>query len=192
MARPSKRADILRIGGDVRHRRGYGGTSVESITEAAGVPKGSFFNHFGSKEQFGAEALDAYFARWEEQVAQILASAPGPASQVKALMRAASGGAGVEGPFDGCMVGNFSLEIATQGPAVRDQLQRIFARWAEPFRTVIAAGQASGIFGTTLSADRLARFIVNSLQGAILRAKVDQSELALRECEELVAVLLAT
>ncbi|MFZ2061361.1 MAG: TetR/AcrR family transcriptional regulator, partial [Candidatus Binatus sp.] len=45
----------------VVHERGYGGASVRDIVEAAGVPQGSFTNHFASKEAFCLEILDLYF-----------------------------------------------------------------------------------------------------------------------------------
>lgn len=60
MGRPSRRGELLDIGVDVLHRRGYSAASVEAITELAGVPKGAFFNHFGSKEAFAVEALRRY------------------------------------------------------------------------------------------------------------------------------------
>ena len=44
------------------HERGYAGASVRDIVQAAGVPQGSFTNHFASKEAFGLEILDLYFA----------------------------------------------------------------------------------------------------------------------------------
>ena len=38
------------------HTRGFNGCSVQDIVDAAGVPKGSFYNHFDSKEALGVEA----------------------------------------------------------------------------------------------------------------------------------------
>ena len=40
--------------------RGFSACSVQDITEAAGVPKGSFYNHFKSKEALAAEILTQY------------------------------------------------------------------------------------------------------------------------------------
>ncbi len=72
MGRPSKRGELLDAGVAILHRRGYAASSVESITEAAGVPKGALFNHFGSKEGFTNEALRRYFEPWRETASLIL------------------------------------------------------------------------------------------------------------------------
>lgn len=60
MARASNRDRILAEGFRVVHERGFIGASVRGIVEAAGVPQGSFTNHFASKEDFCLEVLDIY------------------------------------------------------------------------------------------------------------------------------------
>jgi TetR/AcrR family transcriptional repressor of nem operon len=51
MSRPSLREKILNAGVAVLHGRSYVACGVREITEAAGVPLGSFTNHFRSKEK---------------------------------------------------------------------------------------------------------------------------------------------
>ena len=62
MPKPSNRDKILTEGLRVVHERGFAGASVRDIVQAAGVPQGSFTNHFASKEAFGLEILDLYYA----------------------------------------------------------------------------------------------------------------------------------
>src|ERR1700744_6170943 len=62
MPRPSHRGKILAEGLKVVHAQGFAGASVRDIVHAAGVPQGSFTNHFASKEAFGLEILDLYFS----------------------------------------------------------------------------------------------------------------------------------
>src|SRR6267378_1651119 len=61
MSRISNRDRLLESGRKVVLERGYVGASVRDIVEAAGVPQGSFTNHFDSKEAFALEILDLYF-----------------------------------------------------------------------------------------------------------------------------------
>src|SRR3954468_16640364 len=63
MGKISNRDRLLSEGLKVVHVHGYAGASVRDIVQAAGVPQGSFTNHFTSKEAFGLEILDLYFAR---------------------------------------------------------------------------------------------------------------------------------
>ena len=62
MERVSNREKILNEGLKVVHAHGFANASVRDIVAAAGVPQGSFTNHFESKEAFGLEILDLYFA----------------------------------------------------------------------------------------------------------------------------------
>ena len=62
MSRISNRDKLLANGRKVVLERGYVGASVRDIVEAAGVPQGSFTNHFDSKEAFALEILELYFA----------------------------------------------------------------------------------------------------------------------------------
>jgi TetR/AcrR family transcriptional repressor of nem operon len=61
VSRISNRDKILTTGLQVVLERGYVGASVRDIVEAAGVPQGSFTNHFDSKEAFSLEVLDLSF-----------------------------------------------------------------------------------------------------------------------------------
>lgn len=191
MGRVSKREDILRAGVELLHKRGYGVASVESISEAAGVPKGSFFNHFHTKEQFAGEALNAYFLPWTQKSDAILAR-PDLSSTEKllALLEIATGKA--RGCYDGCMIGNLSLELAHQSEPVRTLLVSILSAWTSSFERVIREGQASGEFAASLVPDKTARFIVNLFQGAILRAKVDRSDQATDEFQDMVLATVTT
>ena len=61
MPKPNVREQLLEAGLRTLHTQGFNGCAVQDITQAAGVPKGSFYNHFASKEAFGAEVVDVYF-----------------------------------------------------------------------------------------------------------------------------------
>src|ERR1700722_4239397 len=72
MPKPSNRDKILTSGLRVVHEHGYAGASVRDIVQAAGVPQGSFTNHFASKEAFGLEILELYFANGREIIGETL------------------------------------------------------------------------------------------------------------------------
>jgi TetR/AcrR family transcriptional repressor of nem operon len=72
MAKPNVRERLLDAGVEAFHRRGFNGCGVQEITEAAGVPKGSFYNHFASKEALGAAVLDRYWQQRGDTTLRIL------------------------------------------------------------------------------------------------------------------------
>ena len=60
MGRPSLREKLASSAVDTLHANGFKGCSIQDITQAAGVPKGSFFNHFENKEDLAIDALRRY------------------------------------------------------------------------------------------------------------------------------------
>jgi TetR/AcrR family transcriptional repressor of nem operon len=191
MGRPSKRAEILDKGMHVIHQRGYAAASVDSITEAAGVPKGSFFNHFGTKELFVAQALEHYFSAWEQEAAAIVAApALDAADKMQRLLELSIRDGCASNGVAGCFIGNMSLELSHQSTDIRQLLSGLFDRWALPFQTVVEEGQRAGRFAAAGGAPMLGRFIVNLMQGAFLRAKVDESATALDEFRQTVLTML--
>ena len=65
----STREHLIDVGLDLMHQHGYQATGVKEILNSANVPKGSFYHHFGSKEDFAAAALEKYTAREAEHSA---------------------------------------------------------------------------------------------------------------------------
>ncbi len=63
MRHTGTRDHLISTGLQVLHARGFHASGVQDITDAAQVPKGSFYTHFESKEQFGAEVLGRYWER---------------------------------------------------------------------------------------------------------------------------------
>ena len=69
MSAKSTREHLIDVGLGLMHQNGYNATGLTDILKAADVPKGSFYHHFGSKEDFAAAALERYGMRAREHAA---------------------------------------------------------------------------------------------------------------------------
>jgi TetR/AcrR family transcriptional repressor of nem operon len=175
MGRPSVRPQIVQAGLRVFLRGGFGTSSVQDITEEAGVPKGSFYNHFESKEALGAEIIDLYAEGGG--LRQVLADQS--LAPLERLRRYYDGLAAMYrelGFTHGCLLGNFSAEISDSMPLMRDRLLALFHRWTGEIAQVIAEAQAQGQVSRTRSAEELAAFLLDAYEGAVLRMRVEKSE----------------
>ncbi len=176
MARPSVRHRIVEMGTAVLLERGFSATGVQDITAAAGVPKGSFYNHFESKEAFGAEALRTFFADLQTTIRDTLDN-----QAVPPLRRLQDYFAAIIAKLDdqdyayGCLIGNFSIELSPLSDRMRAELQDIFAHWVVPFRRCVAEAQAAGSIRNPLPPAVLADFILAAWHGAILRMKIERN-----------------
>ena len=175
MGRPSVRPQIVQAGLRVFLRGGFGASSVQDITEEAGVPKGSFYNHFESKEALGAEIIDLYAEGGE--LRQVLAdqSLP-PLERLRRYYDALTAMYRELGFTRGCLLGNFSAEISDSMPLMRDRLLAVFRRWTDEIAQVISEAQAQGQVSRDTPADELAAFLLDAYEGAVLRMRVERSD----------------
>jgi TetR/AcrR family transcriptional repressor of nem operon len=119
MSKPSLRDNILTAGLEALHSRGFNATSVQDITEAAGVPKGSFYNHFSSKEELGAAVVEQYSARASKRCAILADASIAPLQRIRLYFEGLIASARYPGT-PGCLLGNFSAELSNQSPAIRE------------------------------------------------------------------------
>lgn len=158
------------------YAEGYAATGVQGIAESVGVPKGSFYNHFPTKEAFGAEVLDAYFDRNEGKLRSMLGhSDTAPLIRLAAYFDERIEAFQAAGFVRGCLLGNISAELADHSALMRVHLAKHFAAWSGFFETCIAQAQEEGAIDNRLPAGLLARFILNSWEGALLRMRAEKS-----------------
>ncbi|TDV35700.1 TetR family transcriptional regulator [Paraburkholderia caballeronis] len=187
MGKASFREDILAAGVRVMLRSGYEAASVRDICAAAGAPHGSFTNHFRSKEAFAAEVLDRYFAHTKEYVRQALDDASLTLrARLKRYLDIISGVLADDEWSRGCMIGDFSLEIAPHSALLRERLEAIFQEWRALFASCIADAQAAGEIDSAFDPVELAEFLLASWEGAILRMKVERGPAALDRFKHIV------
>lgn len=173
---PDVRRRLLAAGLDLVHAHGFAASGVKDITDAAGVPKGSFYAYFSSKEAFAGAILQHYWVDIEARLLPILAS-DGPSQQRIARFFHALADEHEAGDFLlGCLIGNLSLELGATSAAVRAELVRILDRWSEALTTCVRSGQDSDIRGD-LDAAELAELLIESWEGAALRGKVTRSRI---------------
>ncbi len=187
MARTSNREKILTEGLRVVHERGYANASVRDIVQAAGVPQGSFTNHFASKEAFGLEIIDLYSAAGRALGARTLLNETLPPLQrLRAWLQAGRESMAACSMRNGCLLGNFAADACEQSGAIR---QRVLAAFGELEGNVAACLRAAVVAGevdAALECDDVAGFVVASLQGANLLGKVTGEPASLDRFERIL------
>lgn len=173
MGRASKREDIAEAAFQQFHARGFNATGINDITKAAGVPKGSFYNHFSSKEESALEAL----SRYADTLRFDMLTAPGspPLDRLRAHFEFLSRDVLDNGFVRGCLVGNFGAEVADHSEEIRAAAKRGFDGWAERLRQLLTEAQEAGDLKDSLDAETTALFILSAWEGTLIAARVDKS-----------------
>lgn len=173
MARPSLREKLASSAVDTLHAMGFKGCSIQDITEAAGVPKGSFFNHFETKEDLAIDALHRYLDG--ARIDMLFDQNVRPLQRLRNHFEFLAGRLESCGFERGCMLGIFASEMAQDYPRMREELRQVFETWCETVESVVREAQAAGDVDPRHDPAVLARFVVNSWEGAAVRVKLSQN-----------------
>jgi TetR/AcrR family transcriptional repressor of nem operon len=170
MARPSLREKLASSAVDTLHTFGFRGCSIQDITKAAGVPKGSFFNHFENKEDLAIDAVRRYLNGSRPDL--LFQEGVAPLERLKNHFTFLSERLDNCGFERGCMLGLFAAEMAQEYPRMREELKSAFETWCGAVETVLREAQAAGDIDPRHDPGQLARFLVNGWEGAMIRVKI--------------------
>ena len=177
MTAKSTRDHLIDVGQELMHQHGYNATGLSDILKGADVPKGSFYHHFGSKEEFALAALERYAAQKAEHLTAVLGDATiSPMKRLKSYFLDLVTIAGQQGALPGCLLGRFSLEIAADSPKLRRRISGSFTHWQHSVATVIQQAVTQKELPALTDPESLAGFLLNSWEGALLRSQADKSD----------------
>jgi TetR/AcrR family transcriptional regulator, transcriptional repressor for nem operon len=169
------REKILTAAESLMELRGYSALGVAEICKEAGVPKGSFYYFFDSKEALALAVVDDHWERQRADWARVLNSAQDPLQRLKQLFEeteaAQSAGQLSCGTVSGCMFGNLTLELSNQTEAIRARLQDVFDQQVEMVEVVITEAKERGEV-TVADTRKSASSVVAQLEGQVLFAKL--------------------
>jgi TetR/AcrR family transcriptional repressor of nem operon len=176
------RERLLESGVQMFSKSGFNGCSVQDITECARVPKGSFYNHFDSKEALAVAALEHYWSAGTCGRLQVLNQPDlSPRERLRAYFeQAAADVAGMDYTC-GCLVANMAAELSDHSPVIAAELSKIFVGWSRKVSECIREAQVAGQVGSGADPDMLATFVLNAWEGAILRARIEKGDRPLRQ-----------
>src|SRR3954469_24141443 len=145
MPKPSHREKLLHVGLRVVHERGFRGASVRDIVQAAGVPQGSFTNHFASKETFGLEVIDLYRATMRAELqATLLNEALPPLQRLRRYIDEGTRRLAQDGMKTGCLLGNFAAEACVDSEPIRTRVVEAFDELESAVADCLRAAAAAG------------------------------------------------
>ena len=172
------RENLIEVGLKLIRSAGYTATGINQILEVAEVPKGSFYHHFTTKDEFVMEVIRRYAGDELERVERLLNDSN--LSPLKRLRRYFKEMIAVygsrSGPLFGCLLGNLSLEVGAQNDEIRNLIHEAFDGWQNAIAKTIREATDAHELPKGTKADDVAALLVNGWEGAQVRAKADQSD----------------
>jgi TetR/AcrR family transcriptional repressor of nem operon len=156
--------------------KGFPATTIDEICEAAGFTKGSFFHYFESKEHLGKEVLDRFYLSVVQPVVKqgSFRKKSDPLQRVYGYLdRFIELSKNPELP-NGCLLGNFTQELAETHPEIRSLCAQCFSEWAAILKQDLAEAKTKYAPKTPFDTQSLAEYLIAVLQGSQILAKAKQ------------------
>ncbi len=182
--RPHKRPEqtletkelLLRAGLEVLTEKGFSSTGIDEVLKRVGVPKGSFYHYFASKEAFGAELVDRYASYFGGKLEHFFNddSKP-PLERLRAFIEDAQASMARYDFRRGCLIGNLGQEITTLPESFHARLCAVFADWEQRFARCLETAKEQGEIPVSVNCAQVAAYFWIVWEGAVLRAKLERN-----------------
>lgn len=168
------RTRLLAHGLEAMLRHGYDGVGIGGILGAAGVPKGSFYHFFASKEDFCLALLDVYQAHYAAMRDAIFTDAArSPLDRLDAYFAALEADHTAQQPLGGCFYGVLAQTAGARGAMLRARLSDVFASWQDHLAGLLEAARTAGETDPDLDPAATAAFLIDAYEGMVIRSKAD-------------------
>ncbi|HRG99831.1 MAG TPA: TetR family transcriptional regulator C-terminal domain-containing protein [Polyangiaceae bacterium] len=172
---------LLEAGLKMLLERGYNDLGVQALLEVTGIPKGSFYHHFASKEDFALQAVDLYMAAVHQGLEACLADDGRPPLQrVRSFFEATRDSYRSDG-YLGCMLGGLGQELAGVSATFREKIDGCLTTIGESLAACLTEAEARGELPAGADPRSLAMLLVNCWEGAALRSRLQRSPAPLDE-----------
>ena len=174
--RTDTRNALVWCGTELLTERGFQITGIDEVLKRVGVPKGSFYHYFKSKDQFGHAVIDNYEAYYAKKMDRIFGdSSQSPLQRLVSFTVNAKNGM-VKFDFKrGCLIGNLSQELAALDTQFRERLEGVLVSWEKRVAECLSEAIDSGELALGQDPQALSRFFWVGWEGAILRSKLMRS-----------------
>lgn len=167
---------LLHAGLELLTERGFAATGLEAILKRVQVPKGSFYHYFDSKEAFGLALIDHYAHYFLRKLKSHLNNTElEPLARISAFVNDAQTGMARHDFKRGCLIGNLGQEMGALPESFRSRLIDVFEQWQAALADCLRAAVAERALAADTDCDQFAHLFWVGWEGAVLRAKLEQS-----------------
>jgi TetR/AcrR family transcriptional repressor of nem operon len=170
------RSHILETGQRIMAGKGYSAVGLNEILTTAGVPKGSFYHYFSSKDAYGEAMLERYFEDYLAEIDRILGQSGTTAAQ-RLMQYWASWQASQS--FQDCQGKCLAVKLGAEVADLSEAMRLVLRRGTEAIVDRLAQAVAAGIEDGSLTVDGDPAAVAGSLYqlwlGASVMAKIERS-----------------
>lgn len=171
------RATLIRSGTEALTEHGFAASGIDGILKSVGVPKGSFYYYFDSKEAYGHAILAHYATYFANKLDRhLLDEQRPPLQRLEAFVEDAKDGMARHDFRRGCLVGNLGQEIGTLPDGYRAWLITTLEDWQRRVALCLEAARENEELARNANCNHLAEAFWIGWEGAVMRARLERSD----------------
>lgn len=152
--------------------RGYNAVGLRDLLSETGVPKGSFYHHFTSKEDFALQVVDAYVADVHALLEATLSDRRRPPlERARGFFEGVREAYAAQG-YLGCFLGALGQELSGESEVFRRKIEGCVAGIALRLAVCLEEARECGDLPATTKAAQMANVLVDAWEGAALRSRL--------------------
>lgn len=178
------RARILSTGRELILKGGFAGVGLSRLLAECGVPKGSFYYYFASKEDFGCAVLKDYVAEYLARFDELCEVDAPAGDKLAAYWASWLDEARSEGIASRCLVVKLASEVADFSESMREILDDGVSQLTGRIADLLRAGARDGSIRPLDDTDVMAQILYSQWLGAATLSKLCQNDVPLRRVLE--------
>ena len=166
---------LLDVGLATLLERGYNATGIQDLLVATSVPKGSFYHHFASKEDFALQVVDRYLAEVNTLLEQALGDSDrAPLERVRSFFERLMAFYASQG-YLGSLIGLLGQELAAVNTAFRRRMEGAFDGIARRLADTLEEARRRGDLPAEMDPLQAANLMLDCWEGAAARSRLLRS-----------------
>jgi TetR/AcrR family transcriptional regulator, transcriptional repressor for nem operon len=163
--------------------QGYFGTSLSDVLEVTGLPKGTIYRYFESKDDLALAAFDFAYARLREKFAKAIRENKNTVKRLLAIITEYS--ALLDDPYlyGGCPIFNTAVEGDDAHPVLLERARQAMDEWRNMIHITIRKGKERKEM-KQINEDEVASVLISAIEGAIVMAKLYKDKKHIRRTVE--------
>jgi TetR/AcrR family transcriptional repressor of nem operon len=175
------RRKIVAAAAPIFNQHGYEGSSLAALMAATGMKKGGIYRHFSSKEELAAEVFDyTWAAAWKARMAHVDDEIRG-IDRLKLLI---ANFIDYRSPvIGGCPILNTAVDSDDGNGVLRARVGKALRSWIARLQSIVKQAAQRGETRPGVDPKTVATLIVASLEGALMMARLERNDQALRRVQ---------
>ena len=170
------RDSLISVGQELFITSSFNSVGLNDILKHAGIPKGSFYHYFDSKEDFALQVVEQYHRENHAALQKLLQDDSLDAyQQLKAFFQDSIDHFGDVGYCQGCLMANLSQEIADVNENMRLKISEFSTQMVDQVSECLQRLENNELNLGHLRPCEAAQVVMNSWMGAVMKMKLEKS-----------------